>query len=98
MTSVEHKINPFTAMLAAPSVGKRQTTLPHLPPSREHVKGVMSKCTVLRTDLLYYHHTHCLEARMCDLLSPEILQAEAVKGLIFLFADSVQALWASLCL
>ena len=50
-------INPFTAMLVAPSLGepptsktksaKSETIKTFLPPSNEHVKGFVFKCTVL---------------------------------------------------
>ena len=56
-------INPFTAMLAAPSLGKRphihkkkrakfETIKAFLPPSHEHMKGFLSKCTILKVDVL----------------------------------------------
>ena len=47
----------------------------------EHVEGFLSKCTVLKVDLLQDHQIYCLEACMCELFSPGILQAVAVKGL-----------------
>ena len=75
-------------MLAAPSLRKRPVKVPNLKPLRlflppwyEHVKGFLSKCTVLKLDLLWDHQIHRLEACMCALFSPEILQAWAVKGL-----------------
>ena len=46
------------------------------------MKGFPSKCAVLKLDLLYDHQVCCLQACMCALFSPEILQAVAVKGLI----------------
>ena len=65
-------INPFTAMFAAMSLGKRPTEVPNLkpvkqflPPSREHVKGFLSKCTVLKVDLLQDHQIYCLQACVC---------------------------------
>ena len=47
-------INPFTAMLAEPSLGKRpqESIKAFLSPSHKHVKGFLSKCVVLKTDLL----------------------------------------------
>ena len=80
-------INPFIAMLVAPSVGKRpksaksETIKAFLPISHEQVKGFLPKCTVLKVDLLQDHQIYCLEACMCALFSPEISQAGAVKGL-----------------
>ena len=52
--------NPFTAMFAALSLGKRSIKMPNLKPSiffsfpvsHEHVKGFLSKCTALKVDLL----------------------------------------------
>ena len=79
--------NPFTAIFAAPLLGKRPIKVPNLKPVRlfcpalhEYVKGFLSKCTVLKDFL--FHQIYCLEACMCALFSPEILQAVAVKGLI----------------
>ena len=51
-------INPFTAMLAALSLGKQSTKVPNLKslrsfsPLLEYVKRFLSKCTVLKVDLL----------------------------------------------
>ena len=45
------------------------------------MKGLLLKCTILKADLLWGHQIYCLQACMCALFSPEILQAEAVKGL-----------------
>ena len=52
-------INPFTAMLAAPSLRKRSLKVPNLkplrlflPPSHDYVKIFLSKWTVLKADLL----------------------------------------------
>jgi len=52
------------------------------PLSHEHVKGFLSKCTVLKVDLLYDHQIYRFQACMSAIFSPEILQARAVKGLI----------------
>ena len=41
----------------------------------------LPKCTVLKADLLQNHQVYCLQACMCAIFSPEILQALAVKGL-----------------
>ena len=86
-------------MLATPSLGKRPTKvttlksfrLPPPPPppppppsSHEHVKRFLSKCSILKADLLQDHQTYCLQARMCALFSLEILQAVAVKRLIIM--------------
>ena len=72
-------------MLSAPSLGKRpikvETVKAFLPPSHEHVKGFLSKCTLLKVDLLQNHRIYCLEARMGALFSQEISQAGEVKGL-----------------
>ena len=57
-------INPFTAILAAPSLGNRPVKsakcetikAPHPPPPpHEYVKGILSKCTVSKVDLLQDH-------------------------------------------
>ena len=51
-------INPFTAVLAAPSLEKRPKegtdfeSLRLFPYSHEHVKGRLPKCTALEVDLL----------------------------------------------
>ena len=81
-------INPFTAMLAAPSLGKLPITVPNLkllrplcPLRLRHVKAFLSKCTVLKLDLLHDHQMYGLEVCMRALFSPVILQAGAVKGL-----------------
>ena len=91
--------NPFSAMHAAPSLGwqpvkglnlKSLRLFPPIrtkafsPNSHEHVKGFLSKCIVLKVDLLQDHQIHCLQACMCALFSPEILQAGAVKGLNYI--------------
>ena len=58
MSSLCGDVNPFTAMLAALSLGKRpikakfETIQAFLSPSHEHVKGFLSKCTVFKVDLL----------------------------------------------
>ena len=44
-------------------------------------------CTLLKVDLLQDSQLYCLEACMCALSSPEILQAVAVKGLIIIIID-----------
>ena len=49
--------------------------------SYEQVTGFLSKCTVLNVDLLLGRQMYCLEECMWAFLSPEILSAEAVKGL-----------------
>ena len=51
------------------------------------MKGFLSKCIVLKSELLYDHQIYCLQARMCTLFSPEVLQAGAVKGLNFFNAE-----------
>ena len=35
--------------------------LSFLPPSREHVEGLLPKCTVLKVDLLQAHQVYCLQ-------------------------------------
>ena len=56
MVSVD--VNPFTAVLSAPSLWKRPVNAPDLkslkpfPPSHAHEKGFLSNCTVLTVDLL----------------------------------------------
>ena len=47
----------------------------------EQVKGLLAKCTVLKVDLLQDRQICCFQACMGALLSPDILQAGAVKGL-----------------
>ena len=42
----------------------------------------LSKRTVSKVDLLQDHQIYCLHACMCAFLSPEILYAGAVKGII----------------
>ena len=54
---------------------------PVLLPSYEHVNRFLLKCTPLKVDLLQDHQLYCLEACMCALFSPELLQDVAVKGL-----------------
>ena len=91
----EEDINPFTAMLAAPSLGKRPIKVPNLksfrlffsppfssPPSHELEKRFISKCSLFKAGLLQDHQIYCLQACKCPFLSPEILQAVARKGLI----------------
>ena len=69
-------------MLVAQSLGKRPIIVPNLSPSHEHVKRFLSKCTVLKVDLLQDRQMYYLQALMCALFSPEISQSGAVKGLI----------------
>jgi len=75
-------------MLAAQSLGKRPVKAPNwkpwrlvLPPSYKHVNRFPLKCTLLKVDLLQDNQLFCLEACMCALPSPEIVQAVVVKGL-----------------
>ena len=74
-------------MHAAPSHQKRPTKVPDLkslrliPSSHGHVKGFLSKFSVLKVDLLYDHQIYCKRTCICALFSPETLQAGAVKGL-----------------
>ena len=82
------RFNPFTAMLAMLSLRKRPIKVPNfqllrlfLPPLLEHVKGFLSKCTVLKVDWLQDCQKICLEACVCTHFSLETLQAGAVKGL-----------------
>ena len=79
-------VNPFTALLAAPSLRKRPSKVPNFkslkaffPLLREHLKGFLSKRTVLKADLCL--QIYCLRARMCAFFSPDVLQAGAVEGL-----------------
>ena len=51
------------------------------PHAHEHLKGLLSKFTVLKVDLSQDHQMYCLQACMCAFFSSEFLQAEAVKGL-----------------
>ena len=75
-------------MLAIPLLRKRPIKAPNLKsvrpffPSHEHVKGFLSKYTILKVDLIQDHQMYCLQACMCVLYSREILKAEAVKGFI----------------
>ena len=46
------------------------------------MKGFLSKRTVLKAGVLQDHQTYCLQECMCEIFSPEILQAGTVKGLI----------------
>ena len=88
MVSVD--VKPFTAMLAALSLGKRPMKVPNLksfrlffPPLREHLKGLLLKRTVLKPNLLQDHQIYRLRACMCALFSPEIftgLGSEGVKS------------------
>ena len=72
-----NEFNPFTAELAAPSFAKPPIKLPSLkslrlfPASHELVKRFLSKCTILKADLLQDHQICCLQACMCALFSPE---------------------------
>ena len=45
------------------------------------MNAFLSKCTVLKVDLLQDHQIYCLQVCLCTLFSPEIVQAGAVKGL-----------------
>ena len=81
-------INPFAATLAAPSLQKTTNKSAKFEiikapssPSRDHVKGFLSKFTVLKENFVEKHQIYCLRACVCALFSPEILQAGAVKGL-----------------
>ena len=53
-------------------------------PSHKHMKGFLSKFTVLKVDLLQYHQIYCLHACTYALFSQESFQAGAVKGLIII--------------
>ena len=78
----------FIIVLAAPSLEERPKEIPNLksfrlfPSSREHVKGLLPKCTVVFVGLLQDNQICCLQACMCVQFSPEDLRAWAVKGLI----------------
>ena len=50
---------------------KSETIKAFLPPPHEQVKGFLSKCTVVKVDLLQDRHIYCLQAWMCALFSPE---------------------------
>ena len=52
-----------------------------MPPLHEHVKELLSKCTVLKVDVLQDHQIYSFQACMFALFRPEILQAAAVKRL-----------------
>ena len=83
--------NPFTAMLSAPSLRKWPVKVQiwnHFGVSslsHKHIKGFLSKCTVLKVDLISDQQIYCFQACICTLFSLEILQAGAVKGLICCF-------------
>ena len=52
---ISSAFNPCTAMVPVPSLRKQPVKMPNLKswrPSHEHVKGPLSKCTVLKADLL----------------------------------------------
>ena len=76
---------PLTLSLAMPSFGnksaKSETMKAFLSLSRKHIEGFLSKCTVLKVDLLQGHQIYCLQACMCALFSLEILHPGTVKGL-----------------
>ena len=42
-----------------------ETIRSFLPPSHEHMKGFLSKCTALKVDLLQDHQIYCSEAFAC---------------------------------
>ena len=88
--------------LLSPALSLTPTPTPHPPPpgllrlffflfflstSHERVKGFLSKCSVLKVDVLYDRQIYCLEACMCAPFSPEILQAGVEKGLITCYTD-----------
>ena len=72
-------VNPFTAMLAAPSLGKRRKKVPNLKslslsfPLYEHVGGFISKCTVLKVDLFKDHQSMLFAGVYVCTFSLEIL-------------------------
>ena len=79
-------INLFTTMLATPLLGKRPIKAPNLkllrpffPPFACARKVISIK--MHNVDLLRDHQIYCLQACMCVLFSPEILQAGSVKWL-----------------
>ena len=51
-----------------------------VPPSHEHVKSFLSKCALLKVDLLQDHQIYCLQACMCALYSPEIFTGFGSEG------------------
>ena len=68
-------VNLFTVVLAPPSVRKPPIKVLNFkslrfPPSHQHVKGLRSKCAVLKVDLLQGHQIYCLRARMCARFQP----------------------------
>ena len=44
------------------------------------MKGIISKCTVLKADLLQDHQIHCFEEYMCALFSPENFEGYGSEG------------------
>ena len=93
-----YPLNPFTAMLAAPSLWKRPTTVPNLKSLRSFFPFVWAREKISikmhsaesrfvigssKYAICYRTIKICyLQACTCALFSPEILQAGAVKGLI----------------
>ena len=84
-------LNPFTAMPAALSLVKtmnksakleiiKDSPPPPLPWA--HMKGLLSRCTVPKVDLLKDYQIYCLQA--WALFSSDISQAGAVKGLTYI--------------
>ena len=62
-------VNPFTATLPSSSFGKRPIKVPNLKTFfssssslHELQIGLLSKCTVLKVDLLQDHQIYCLHA------------------------------------
>ena len=86
MKTPQELFNPFTAMLAAQSRGKRLIKVSDLkslrlfPPSHEPVKGFLSKCTALIANLLQ-GPSDMLLAGVYVCTFQQLLQAGAVKGL-----------------
>ena len=62
---------------------------------------ILSKFTVFKADLLQGHQIYCMDACMCALFSPEVLQAGAVKGLISATNNKtgkcIQIQWPCIC-
>ena len=70
-------LNAFTAMLAAPALGKGPMKRPNLKslrlalylpsprPSDYPGKGLLSKCRVLKVDFLLHHQIYCLQVSVC---------------------------------
>ena len=87
-------INPFIVVLDTPSLRKRSITMPDwkslrlFPPfewagERTSVKmhSIESRFVTGLSNIQDYR-IYCLQECICALISPEILQAEAVKGLM----------------